>query len=70
MAIGNLADLEEITPTSTRPAPVVLFNKAIESARQHYDNYLAWRNETGVVDQLGSMLSGPPSIRYYERVDA
>ncbi|MDH3602532.1 MAG: antibiotic biosynthesis monooxygenase [Candidatus Tectomicrobia bacterium] len=39
-------------------------------SRQHYDNYLAWRAETGVVDRLGSMLSGPPSIRYYERVDA
>ncbi len=39
MAIGNLADLEEITPTSTRPEPVVLFNKAINAARQFYDNH-------------------------------
>ena len=39
-------------------------------SRQYYEKYLAWRNETGVVEKLGSMLSGPPSIRYYERVEA
>lgn len=39
-------------------------------SRSHYDKYLAWRQETGVVDQLGGFLAGPPSIRYYEPVDA
>jgi quinol monooxygenase YgiN len=39
-------------------------------SRQHYDHYLAWRYESGVVEKLGAMLNGPPSIRYYERVDA
>ena len=38
-------------------------------SRDHYQKYLNWRTETGVLDQLGSKLVGPPSIRYYERVD-
>jgi quinol monooxygenase YgiN len=40
------------------------------ASRQHYEKYLAWRTETGVADQLGAMLAAPPSIRYFERVDA
>lgn len=39
-------------------------------SREHHQKYLAWRTETGVMDQFGSMLAGPPSIRYFERVDA
>jgi quinol monooxygenase YgiN len=39
-------------------------------SRQHYEKYLAWRTETGVADQLVAMLAAPPSIRYFERVDA
>ena len=39
-------------------------------SRQHYEKYLGWRTETGVFDKLGSMLSQPPSIRYYDQVDA
>lgn len=35
-----------------------------------YERYLAWRTETGVLDQLVSMLDGEPSIRYFEAVDA
>jgi quinol monooxygenase YgiN len=38
-------------------------------SRAHYDKYLAWRTETGVVNQLGAKLAAPPSIRYFERVD-
>jgi len=39
-------------------------------SRPHYEKYLAWRTETGVVNQLSAKLTGPPSIRYFERVDA
>lgn len=38
--------------------------------RQHYETYLAWRTETGALEKLSAMLAGPPSIRYYDRVDA
>ena len=38
-------------------------------SREHYQKYLAWRTETGVLNALGAKLTGPPKIRYYERVD-
>lgn len=37
-------------------------------SRAHHENYVAWRSETG--DKFGSMIAGPPSIRYFERIDA
>lgn len=39
-------------------------------SRDHYQRYLKWRTDTGVFDQMGAKLAGPPSIRYYDRVDA
>ncbi len=36
--------------------------------RAKYETYLAWRTETGAVDALVAMLSGPPSIRYYDNL--
>lgn len=38
-------------------------------SREHYQKYLNWRAETGVLDQMASKLTGPPNIRYYDRVD-
>ena len=38
-------------------------------SRERYEEYLAWRAETGMLDHLGSLLTGPPSIRYYDRLD-
>lgn len=35
-----------------------------------YEKYTAWRQETGVLDTLASMLAGPPSIRYFDALDA
>lgn len=39
-------------------------------SRGHHEKYLQWRTETGVMEKLGSMLIGPPSLRYFERADA
>ena len=39
-------------------------------SRAHHEKYVAWRTETGVMDKLGGMFAGPPSIRYFERTDA
>lgn len=36
-------------------------------SRAQHEKYLGWRTETGVMDKLGAMLAGPPSIRYFER---
>lgn len=39
------------------------------ASRGHYDKYLAWREERGDLDNLRAMLTGPPSIRYFDNVD-
>ncbi len=36
-------------------------------SRAHYEKYLAWRAETGVLERIVSLLSGAPSIRYFEQ---
>jgi quinol monooxygenase YgiN len=38
-------------------------------SRAHHEKYIGWRTETGVMARLGSMFSGPPSIRYFDRTD-
>jgi len=35
----------------------------------HYQKYLAWRAETGVLSELESMLDGDPSIRFFHSTD-
>lgn len=39
-------------------------------SRPQHEKYLGWRTETGVMQRIGGMLSGPPSIRYLERAEA
>ena len=39
-------------------------------SRGHHEKYAQWRKETGVSAKLGSMLTGPPKGRYFERADA
>ena len=39
----------------------------IWESRGHHEKYAQWRAETGVVVKLGSMLTGLPSGRYFER---
>ncbi|XP_077998443.1 menin-like [Glandiceps talaboti] len=38
MALGNLADLEEIDHESSHPTPAELFKQAIHAAKKHYNN--------------------------------
>ncbi|XP_057271258.1 menin, partial [Pezoporus wallicus] len=38
MALGNLADLEELEPTPGRPDPLTIYHKGISSARTYYNN--------------------------------
>lgn len=40
------------------------------ASKQHYEKYLAWREETGAMNVLGDLLEGPPSIRLFSAVDA
>jgi|TARA_Y100000758_G_scaffold291297_1_gene245566 quinol monooxygenase YgiN len=38
-------------------------------SKAHYEKYLAWREETGVLQKLGAALEGPPSIRFFDLTD-
>ncbi|KAJ8311056.1 hypothetical protein KUTeg_011390 [Tegillarca granosa] len=38
MALGNLGDLEEISPTPGRPPPLDLFEESIEANKKYYNN--------------------------------
>jgi quinol monooxygenase YgiN len=40
------------------------------ASRAHQERYLAWRTERGEVAALVAMLTGPPTIRYFNSVDA
>jgi quinol monooxygenase YgiN len=37
--------------------------------KAHYERYLAWRTETGVIADLVGMLETPPRIRYFDQID-
>jgi quinol monooxygenase YgiN len=39
-------------------------------SKSHYEKYLAWRTETGVMDKLGSMLAEAPIIRFADNTGA
>jgi quinol monooxygenase YgiN len=39
-------------------------------SRPNHEKYLGWRTETGVMEKIGAMLAGPPTIRYFERAGA
>jgi quinol monooxygenase YgiN len=34
--------------------------------RGHYEHYLAWRTASGVMDEFGAMMDGPPTIRFFD----
>ena len=39
-------------------------------SKAHYEAYLAWRTETGVMAALNALFQAPPNIRYFTAVDA
>jgi quinol monooxygenase YgiN len=34
-------------------------------SRQHYEKYLAWRNEDGAMDRMGDILTSPTKPEYW-----
>ena len=38
------------------------------ATRRHYEEYLAWRTEAGLTDEIGEMLTEPMSIRYFDEI--
>ena len=49
--------------------PTSMFLYETWESKAHYEKYLAWRTETGVIDALVGMLTEPPSIKYYNHID-
>ena len=39
-------------------------------SQSHYEKYLGWRKETGVLGEILAQLKGEPSIRYFHRSGA
>ena len=39
------------------------------ASQAHHERYLAWRTERGDLAAVVAMLTGPPSIRYFNSVD-
>ena len=56
----------EVIENQDKPGNLLLIE--LWKTRAHYEKYLAWRTETGLVDNLGGLLAGPPSIRYFDRL--
>ena len=38
-------------------------------SQAHYERYIAWRRETGVLARLVALFEAPPQIRYFEPQD-
>ena len=50
--------------------PDVLVLVETWESRAHYEKYFAWRQESGLVGQLGEAVAAPPSLRYFDETDA
>jgi len=48
--------------------PTKLIIHAKWTSEEAQKKYIKWRMETGEFDKLSSMLSGPPSMQYYDIV--
>ena len=35
-------------------------------SREHYENYLQWRSETGILNAMVDMMVGEPSFRFFD----
>lgn len=38
-------------------------------SKEHYQKYLGWRDETGVLAEFGTLLEAPPDIRFFEYIE-
>jgi quinol monooxygenase YgiN len=80
---GLVATLKEILP-DTRSYDgchgIIVFQKqddpdtciiqGVWDSQGHYEKYIAWREETGVLGSFVAELEGPPNIRYFNLTDA
>ncbi|HZC11182.1 MAG TPA: antibiotic biosynthesis monooxygenase family protein [Mycobacterium sp.] len=48
------------------PTRIVSFTQW--ATRQHYVDYLAWRTEMGMTDEIGAMLTEPMAVEYFDDI--
>ena len=59
----------ELTPYLNEDGrTVVIVEKWV--SKPQYEQYLAWRQETGALADFGKLTEGEPNIRYFEAIDA
>ncbi len=61
-------ELFDIYTDTDRPGRVFFYE--IWESKDKQLKYLDWRNETGVVEKLGTFLTGAPEFSYLEKSDA
>jgi len=59
---------ESLTVHQDEDAPTSFLLWEQWATRPHYEAYLAWRTETGVLESLMAMLVGQPTIRVLNNV--
>jgi quinol monooxygenase YgiN len=64
------AGCEEVRAHQNQDDPSTFVIVERWASRADYEKYLAWREERGDLDNLRTMLSGPPSIRYFDDIGA
>lgn len=80
---GLVAKLKEILPDTrsydgcqqidvyqNNDDPDTCIIQGLWDSQGHYEKYIAWREETGVLAAFVEALEGPPNIRYFNKTDA
>jgi len=80
---GLVAKLKEILPDTRsydgnhsiavyqkQDDPDTCIIQGVWDSQGHYEKYIAWREESGVLGAFVEALEGPPSIRYFNKTDA
>ena len=49
--------------------PGELFLVELWDSKEHQQKYVAWREETGMMDVLGAFLAAPPTFAFYDELD-
>lgn len=62
---GNLG--VDVVRDQDRPERVLFVEKW--DARKSFEDYFAWRAQTGVLDALADMIDGPIDFRFFDRVE-
>lgn len=55
-----------VLPTRNQDDPDLIVLLEQWESRQHFEKYLEWRVETGVVKELGGLLGANPQFRYFD----